>query len=235
MSHKDTIISSADDFLFEEYYDNLAYLDPLELTKSEKEMFIEVLNLANHFQPESADGIFSSKYNLFPGHIRDTNFHQAWLELQKNKENCNWDLHTRCTKSFLNFWDYYDDPPYDNEVLAYRVCSLCTLIMLFPCHLAFRTLDRVVEQHKDLIGKGHVSVPDYHAEYLAKGGWCSIDDYDDEIWFAWDWLSWWTYDNIINKCVKFNEQILLRNASGLATMDDIRKDNAGMTESTFWN
>ena len=228
MSHKDTIIS-ADDFLFE-HYDNLAHLDPLELTKSEKQMIIQVLNLGNHFHPELADGIFSRyKYNFFPGYIRDTNLHQAWIELRKNKENCNWDLHTRCTKSFLNIRDEYADPPYDNEELDDRVRTVRTLIMLFPCHLAFCTLDRVVEQHKDLIGKGNVEVPDYHAEYLANGGWCSMDDYDDEIWFAWYWHERWTYDTIINKCVEFNDEILLRNASGLATTGDIRKNNAGMT------
>ena len=224
MSHNTTIASA--DELFFQHYDNLDHLDLEELTQREKGILTHVLDVANNFRKEYVGDVFSrAHFNFFAYHVRDHTLRLALFELKKNKENCNWDLHTRCTRSFLKYHHGYVDPPDHNEDLLERLIHVRTLIMLFPCHLAFVTLDRVVEQHNDLIGKGDELVPDFHKKYLADGGWCSMEDYDDEIWDAWDWFKEWTYDTIISVCVEFNDEILRTKARG----DDKAKDNGGTT------
>ena len=215
MDYNENVISD-EDFFFQ-HYDNLSdsYVKGLSLT--EFVLFCEVLDFANGFDvddgPDPGTQILSC--NLIFDNITcrgNTSVDRALLELKKNKENCNWRLHDRCTRRFLKCHDGYVYPPTCHHDLDQRVRSLRFLIVLFPCDLAFATLDRVVKQHYNLIGlcKNELvgGYHDCHEKYLADGGWCSEDDYDDDIAIARKWLQEWKNDKIISKCVEFNEQIL---------------------------
>lgn len=159
-----------------------------------------VLKSANELKiPLDVPGYFTTKYNFFQGNIRyDEDIEPALNELRKQKERCNWQLHTICAECAIQRFEecHWGNPKFEcfDSLHLYVRCLRC-LFLIFPCHLAFIELVNIVERHTELIGLSDEEIPDFHLKYVKEGGWCSLDDFDDEIWDAWDWLHEWMYNS----------------------------------------
>jgi len=221
-------IESVDDQLFQ-FYDNLNVGGVLDISEDLKDHVSSVLQRGNGYSVTVVDGLKSIKYNFFMyPYIRDgdDSVGCALNELRKQKQNCNWQLTTKCTKAVLEWYEQseYVFPLISHEDLEYVVRFFRCVFVMFPCDLAFHTLEKIVQRHTELIGKGDLLIPDYYQKYITDGGWCSREDFDDEIWDAYYWFDEWTYEVIITACVDFTNSLVQRN-SNASVVKDVKEEN----------
>ena len=221
-------IESVDDQLFQ-FYDNLNVGGVLDISEDLKDHVSSVLQRGNGYSVTVVDGLKSIKYNFFMyPYIRDgdDSVGCALNELRKQKQNCNWQLTTKCTKAVLEWYEQseYVFPLISHEDLEYVVRFFRCVFVMFPCDLAFHTLEKIVQRHTELIGKGDLLIPDYYQKYITDGGWCSREDFDDEIWDAYSWFDEWTYEVIITGCVDFTNSLFQRN-SNASVVNDVKEEN----------
>ncbi len=229
MKEDNPTIESVEDKLFQ-FYDNLNVGGVLHISEDLKDHVPSVLQRGNGYSVAVVDGLKSIKYNffMFP-YIRDgdDSVECALNELRKKKQNCNWQLHTKCTKACLEWFEQsdYGCPHFEShDELEYVVRFFRCVFVMFPCDLAFNTLQKIVQRHTELIGKGDRLIPDYHEKYVTDGGWCSRDDFDDEFWDAYYWFDEWTYEVIITGCVAFTNRLVQRNSKALV-VKDVKEEN----------